>query len=117
MGQHPHLPDAKLFVVYCHLYTIIPKAGRPWLFSGSVARAGCVVATADAWSQLAQFSTRALPYRTALAVVSTLIATALVEYSLPLPLGFDRFDAERCVSLLHKSSPTSTYSNFCTNQD
>eukprot|EP00438_Fugacium_kawagutii_P026532 Skav209491 [mRNA] locus=scaffold1892:239121:244802:- [translate_table: standard] len=76
--------------------------------TGSVARAGCVVATADAWSQLAQFSTRALPYRTALAVVcapvrmavqlfaawcialplkfqvSTLIATALVEYSLPL---------------------------------
>ena len=76
-----------------------------------MARAGCVVATADAWSQLAQFSTRALPYRTALAVVrtstlcslkeaaktrlfilfvlevSTLIATALVEYSLPLPLG------------------------------
>lgn len=52
--------------------------------TGSVARAGCVVATADAWSQLAQFSTRALPYRTALAVVSTLIATALVEYSLPV---------------------------------
>jgi len=52
--------------------------------TGSVARAGCVVATADAWCQLAQFSTRALPYRTALAVVSTLIATALVEYSLPL---------------------------------
>eukprot|EP00434_Breviolum_minutum_P036478 symbB.v1.2.032321.t1/scaffold3845.1/size49333/1 len=61
--------------------------------TGSVARAGCVVATADAWSQLAQFSTRALPYRTALAVVSTLIATALVEYSLPLCALFPAFGA------------------------
>ncbi|CAJ1380295.1 unnamed protein product [Effrenium voratum] len=51
---------------------------------GSIARASRVVATADAWSQLAQFSARALPARTSLAVVSTLMATALVEFSLPL---------------------------------
>lgn len=31
------------------------------------------MATADAWCQLAQFSTRALPYRTALAVVRFLV--------------------------------------------
>ncbi|CAK9103542.1 Oxygen-independent coproporphyrinogen-III oxidase-like protein [Durusdinium trenchii] len=61
--------------------------------TGSLARAGCVVATADAWSQLAQFSARALPARTSLAVVSTLMATALVEYSLPVCALFPAFGA------------------------
>ncbi|CAE7301825.1 Ank3 [Symbiodinium natans] len=51
---------------------------------GSIARASRAVATAEAWSQLAQFSVRALPARTSLAVVATLVATALVEFSLPL---------------------------------
>ncbi|CAE7948930.1 unnamed protein product [Symbiodinium sp. KB8] len=71
---------------------------------GSVARASRAVATAEAWSQLAQFSVRALPARTSVAVaaelrrisrqcanlfvtrteVATLVATALVEFSLPL---------------------------------
>eukprot|EP00439_Symbiodinium_sp_Y106_P013852 s4413_g1.t7 len=48
---------------------------------GSIARASRAVATAEAWSQLAQFSVRALPARTS---VATLVATALVEFSLPL---------------------------------
>jgi len=69
-----------------------------------VARAARVFSRADAWTQEAGTECRALPLNSAIAIINTLLATALIAFDTPLNVFFPIVGLLVCVQALQSGS-------------